>query len=75
MQMSLDTEEANMVARAHRRLEGRHWVLIAAAAVVIVILFARSIADPTDWRSDVVAGTAIAVAVTSMLGLRREKTG
>jgi uncharacterized membrane protein len=73
--MSLDTKEANMAAPENRGLTGRHWVLIAAAAVLVVILLVRSVVDPTDWRSDIVAVAAIVIAVTSMLNLKREKTG
>jgi hypothetical protein len=64
-----------MAAPETRRLTGRHWVLIAAAAVLVVILLVRSVADPTNWPSNLVAVAAIAIAVTSMLNLKREKTG
>jgi hypothetical protein len=73
--MSLDIKEAHMAAPEGRRLTGRHWVLIAAAAVPVVIMLARSVVDPTHLLSDIVAVAAIAIAVTSMLNLRREKTG
>ena len=64
-----------MAAPEGRRLTGRHWVLIAAAAVPVVIMLVRSLVDPTHLLSDIVAVAAIAIAVTSMLNLRREKTG
>lgn len=64
-----------MAAPETSRLEGRHWVLIAAAAVPVVILLVRVVVEPTEWLSDIVAIAALAIAVTSMLNLRREKTG
>jgi len=64
-----------MAAPEKRRLTGRHWVLLAAAAVLVVILLVRSIVEPADWPSNIVALAAIAIAVASMLNLRREKTG
>ena len=69
-QVSLDTDEANMVALENSRLEGRHWVLIAAAAVPVVILLVRVVVEPTEWLSDIVAISAIAIAVASMLNPR-----
>jgi hypothetical protein len=73
--MSLDIHEANMVAPENSRLEGRHWVLIAAAAVPVVILLVRMVVEPTEWPSDIVAIAAIAIAVTSLLNVKRERTG
>jgi hypothetical protein len=73
--MSLNTKDANMAAPEKRRLTGRHWVLLAAAAVLVVILLVRSVVEPADWPSNIVALAAIAIAVASMLNLRREKTG
>ena len=64
-----------MAAPEKRRLTGRHWVLLAAAAVLVVILLVRSIVEPADWPSNIVALAAIAIAVASKLNLRREKPG
>lgn len=69
--MSLDSKEANMAAPDTRPLTTRHWVLIAAAAVPVAILFVRSVVEPANWPSDIVAAAAIAIAVTSMLNSRR----
>ena len=63
-----------MAAPQDRTFTARHWVLIAAAAVLMAILLVRAVVDPTEWRSNIVAGAAIAIAVTSMLPVRREKT-
>jgi len=64
-----------MAAPENRRLTGRHWVLIAAAAVPVVILLVRSVVEPAGWLSNMVAAAAIVIAVGSLLNLRREKTG
>ena len=64
-----------MAAPEKRRLTGRHWVLLAAAAVLVVILLVRSIVEPADWPSNIVALAAIAIAAASKLNLRREKPG
>ena len=72
--MSLDAKEADMAASENRRLTARHWVLIAAAAVAVVILLVRSVVDRTG-PDNIIAAAAVAVAVTSLLNLRREKAG
>ena len=63
-----------MAAPENRRLTARHWVLIAAASVLVVILLVRAVIDPGQWPSNVVAIAAIAIAVGSMLNFRREKS-
>jgi hypothetical protein len=64
-----------MAAPNRGPLTARHWVLIAAAAVLVVILLVRSIFDPTDWANNIVASTMVMFAVTSLLNLRRKRTG
>lgn len=71
-QTSLDTNEANMAAPEKRRLTARHWILVAAAAVLVAILLVRLVVEPMEWPSNIVAIAAIAIAVTSMLNMRRE---
>jgi hypothetical protein len=73
--MSLDSKEADMAAPDTRPLTTRHWVLIAAAAVPVVILLVRAVFDPTTWRSDMLAAAMVMFAVRSLLNSRREKTG
>lgn len=73
--MSLDTKEANMAAPNRGPLTARHWVLVAAAAVLVVILLVRSVFNPTNWASNMLASAMVMFAVTLLLNLRREKTG
>jgi hypothetical protein len=73
--MSLDTKEANMAAPNRGPFTARHWVLIAAAAVLVGILLVRSVFDPSDWASNTLASAMVMFAVTSLLNVRRGKTG
>ncbi len=63
-----------MAAAEDGKLTTRHWVLIAAAGVLAVILLAKILGQPTEWRSGIVALAALAVAVTSLLNMRKRKT-
>jgi len=71
--MSLVTKGADMTASEDRMLTARHWILISAAGVLVAILFARTLAYPTDWGNAIVAVAALAVAVTSLLSLRKRR--
>jgi uncharacterized protein (DUF983 family) len=64
-----------MAAPSRGPLTAKHWVLIAAAAVLVVILLVRSVFDPANWASNILASAMVMFAVTSLLNLRREKTG
>jgi hypothetical protein len=74
-QTSLGTTEGNMAAPDRGPLTARHWVLIAAAAVPVVILLVRAVVDRTTRLSDMVAAAMLMFAVRSLLNSRRETTG
>ena len=64
-----------MAAPEDRAFTARHWVLIAAAAVPVVILLARAVVEPAERLSHLVAIAALAIAVTSLLNSSRRRTG
>ena len=64
-----------MADPGHGRLAGRNWVLIAAAAPVLVMLLVRLVFNPAEWATVIVASAALAFAVMSLLNTSRRKTG
>jgi hypothetical protein len=71
--LSVYVEEAAMAAPEDRTFTARHWVLIAATAVPVVILLVRAVVEPTERLSHFVAIAALAIAVTSLLHSRRRR--